>query len=81
MLRINNLREVTLQNMLFEAAAADDDDNGVCTRHFIAGKVQMNPDSLKELDTIMQNVLKYSTNITSLIAGLIQFVYLIYYIF
>lgn len=42
-----------LQDLLFEAAV---DGNGVRTRNFIAGKVQMNPDSLKELNTAMQNV-------------------------
>jgi hypothetical protein len=52
-LQINNLREVMLQDLLFEAAV---DGNGVRTRNFIAGKVQMNPDSLKELNTAMQNV-------------------------
>lgn len=52
MLRINNLKEVTLQDLLFEAG---DDDNGVCTRHFITGKVQMNPNSLKERDRALQH--------------------------
>lgn len=78
MLRFNNLKEVTLQDLLFEA---DDNDNGVCMGHFITGKVWMNPDSLKEHDTALQHFFKYSTNTTSLITGLIQFIYPIYCLF
>jgi hypothetical protein len=80
MLRINN-RKCLVHTPLSSSSAAASKSRSCNLTSFIAGKVQMDSDCLKELEIAMQNFLKYSANTTSLIAGFIQFMYPIYCLF